>query len=324
MIKHGFQTIILWLFAATLVGCGDDPKIDATEPEKSMGDANHSNPAKGTALLVDKTKPDSPSVVDLPNANITPAEVIVTITEEAVIEGSPEVGEDDINEEPPDFPMLLSEANESPYTGSMTRVFPNGNREFSANYENGFLEGEARWWNSDGSLASSAQVKEGKILQWKTVAQVQDDRANAADTDAALAETIFVGTEDKLNEWSILSLEGEFECLLEEETGDKVSGGVKMHDENRRLVTHSEYKDGLLHGRKDDWYPNGVKSIESNYLNGEKHGTEIWRHENGGKQWEMNHVNGNQHGLSTEWDENGNITKQDLYENGELVEELQK
>ena len=93
-----------------------------------------------------------------------------------------------------------------------------------------------------------------------------------------------------------------------------------MHDKNGAVSYYSEYKDGKLHGRNENWHNNGVKSTVANYINGIKHGLETWWDEESGlKTWEANYVNGKQHGLETAWDENGTILFQRSYHTGQLV-----
>lgn len=314
--KHRFHFFVFVILAACFSGCGDDPNLEPTNSNNVLGDGNLSNPPVNAAFVASGNSAVSGSVnpkIPVPAAPIAP---IVNV-EKTDIEVRPDYSTGE-NEEALDFPQLLAKTNDAPYTGPFTRAFPNGKREFSANYKNGLLEGEAQWWNFDGTLASSAQVENGMIVKWEISAQVEDAPSSL---DADPVEIIFFGNPENANAWSTSNIEEDSEVLLVKESGAKVSGAVKIHDENRRLLSYAEYKDGQLHGRKAEWFPNGVKSIESNHLNGKKHGAEVWRHENGHKKWEMNHINGEQHGLAIEWDENGNISKQDLYENGRLVDE---
>ncbi len=222
-----------------------------------------------------------------------------------------------------DYPRLFVRSTARPYTGSIARVYLSGAPEFTGNYANGFLEGLARHWNSDGSLDSSARVKRGKIVEVHDLGDVE--AVPPAQVERKQGESIvpsqpiFVGDNDILANWTTTKSEEGVEYLLDKRTGQKVTGGLQVHDENGGISYYSEYQDGILHGRNDNWHHNGVKSIESNYANGLKNGVEVWRDESGLKTWEAHYLNGKQHGLETSWDENGTIIFQRSFQNGELV-----
>ena len=226
-----------------------------------------------------------------------------------------------------DYQRLFVRANDNPYTGSITRVYLNGKPEFTGNYENGYLEGPVRQWNSDGSLDSSTRVEGGITLNLQTPEELSGNELEVLvqpilkQVDVVVpSEPIFIGDNDNLAEWTKITVEDEVQYLLDKRTGQKVTGGLKVYDKNGVVSYYSEYKDGKLHGRNENWHNNGVKSTEANYINGVKHGLETWRDEESGlKTWEANYVNGKQHGLETAWDENGTIIFQRSYQNGQLI-----
>jgi antitoxin component YwqK of YwqJK toxin-antitoxin module len=74
-----------------------------------------------------------------------------------------------------------------------------------------------------------------------------------------------------------------------------VSGSVKVLDENRRLKSYTEYKDGMKHGLEVLWNDSGIKIYEISFANGKQHGTE------------------------TTWDDDGTISSLNIYDNGVLV-----
>jgi hypothetical protein len=198
---------------------------------------------------------------------------------------------------PGELPRLFVNATAAPYTGSIKRVFSNGEPQFTGDYENGYLEGTARWWNSDGSLASVAQMKEGKVVKWELVGQIEDNRGQP---EIASTEPAFAGTYDNIDEWTTGFNASEGTFLLDKKSGEKVSGGVKVHDENRRIRSYTGYKDGLKHGPEAWWNKNGVKVYEATFVNGKKHG------------------------LETSWNDDGSTATLDLYDNGKLVENAQE
>jgi len=226
-----------------------------------------------------------------------------------------------------DYQRLFVRANDNPYTGSINRVYLSGKPEFTGNYENGYLEGLARQWDNNGSLDSSTHVKAGVILELQPPEELSGQQTELPiqrrlnqDDFVMPSEPIFIGNYDNLSEWTTITVEDEVEYLLDRRTGQKVSGGLKVYDKSGVVSYYSEYKDGKLHGRNENWHNNGVKSTVANYINGVKHGLETWRDEESGlKTWEANYVNGKQHGLETAWDENGTILFQRSYQNGQLI-----
>ena len=81
------------------------------------------------------------------------------------------------------------------------------------------------------------------------------------------------------------------------------SGGQAPHEDGKPGKGNKQceqFKDStgkfVNHGRYEEWYPNGQRSIEGEYLSGSKHG-----------KW-------------TEWDELGRKTSEKWFENGEEIQ----
>jgi antitoxin component YwqK of YwqJK toxin-antitoxin module len=301
-MQYPVLSIIALVFSAWFSGCGKDPENGSTTPKNG----NEISP------IIPEAK------IKLPGSKWvgSRAEFEVIFEER----DSPSNGN-------LDYQRLFVRANDSPYTGSITRIHLNGRPEFTGNYENGYLQGPARQWNSDGSLDSSTRVEGGIALNLQTPEELSGNELEVSiqpklnQVDVVVpSEPIFIGDNDNLAEWTTITVEDEVQYLLDKRTGQKVTGGLKVYDKNGVVSYYSEYKDGKLHGRNENWHNNGVKSTDANYINGVKHGLETWRDEESGlKTWEANYVNGKQHGLETTWDENGTILFQRSYQNGQLI-----
>ncbi len=283
--------------AAGFSGCGNDSEIESDKVNNQGG-------------------------VIIPEAKITPpsAKWVGSSNEYEVIFMERESGDP---ENALDFPRIFVRSADTPYTGSINRVYLSGAFEFKGGYQNGFLEGLARQWESDGTLASSVHVKGGNIVKSENLEQtgsVAPRLEPSQENTIVPSAPIFVGDNKNLATWTTITVEEGVEYLLDKRTGKKVTGGLQVQDDNGGKSYYSEYRDGKLHGRNDNWHNNGVKSIESSYLGGLKHGVETWRDEHTGlKTWEANYLNGKLHGIETTWDENGTVLSQRSYQNGELI-----
>lgn len=78
--------------------------------------------------------------------------------------------------------------------------------------------------------------------------------------------------------------------------GKLFTGAAVRKDKQGRIRAHYEYKDGVLHGLTEEWYTNGVKSVETPFTAGQRHGT-------------------NQY-----WNTDGSLLKRQIWRDGKLVE----
>jgi antitoxin component YwqK of YwqJK toxin-antitoxin module len=284
-----------------LGSCGDDPQ---TDPSTGM-------PDDGSVVIPDAT-------IEAPGANW-----IGSKSEYEIIFEERSSGEIDSSL---DVPRLYVRASAKPHSGSITRLHQSRYIEFEGSYENGFLEGVSREWDSSGAFKKMIRAKHGMIMEDEIVAKPEEQVASlpvpvapSLGNGTVSSDPIFRGTNENLEQWTKVAVEDGVDYLLDKRNGKKVTGGLRILDENGGNSYYSEYKEGRLHGRQDFWHNTGVKSMEAGYADGVKNGLEIWRDENGLKTWEANFVNGKQHGMEISWDANGTITLQRSFLNGELV-----
>ncbi|MFP6900263.1 MAG: hypothetical protein VCA36_04935, partial [Opitutales bacterium] len=232
-------------FATGFGGCGEDPTIlsEEKDPETKTGDFQK---PQGTGTVAEEKEPKvaAPLAVDheqlpvpeISNAVPAPGPKWTGLSGEftSVFGG---------RGMPNELPRLFVNATAAPYTGSINKLFANGDPEFSGNYQDGYLEGVARWWNNDGSLASVGLMKGGKVVKWEIQAQAEIPASNKDEPDPA-PDPIFVGTNESLDNWTTVANLGGEQYLLEKKTGEKVTGAVKVHDASGRLTTYKEYQKG--------------------------------------------------------------------------------
>lgn len=93
---------------------------------------------------------------------------------------------------------------------------------------------------------------------------------------------------------------------------------VAVFDTTGRLLSHTSWRDGLLHGPVI-WYDSlGRKVLVVNYKNGQKHGPEIFHYPDGTKHWELINRRGKHHGPSTSYHPNGRVEWRKGYRDGRL------
>ena len=231
-----------------------------------------------------------------------------------------------LEDETLDFGLLYPRNSDTAYSGLIIRLRPNGTPEFSVNYKNGRAEGVARNWDDNGTLVKASFVKNGLRVEGKpakatgTIDEISSKLKAYRENFDASRKVVFSGTNEMFDEFTKTSDGGAY--LLEQQTGNLLTGGFKIYDTAGHLMTHSEYKDGMLHGRADSWHENGVKSIECSYMLGLKQGAESWWDDSGRKTMEANYSNGQYHGIETTWGEQGEVLHQYRYENGTKVETI--
>ena len=118
-----------------------------------------------------------------------------------------------------------------------------------------------------------------------------------------------------------IDLNEDGQCF-DRQTGDLIQGQFRVFSQNGSLLSSSFFRDGLYHGKREDYHENGVASVSSNYLYGKKSGKEEWHSANGIKTYEANFGQNLIEGLETTWDEDGQVVSRYRFEGGKLVERL--
>jgi hypothetical protein len=78
-----------------------------------------------------------------------------------------------------------------------------------------------------------------------------------------------------------------------------------------------EYTRGVRTGQWEERWPNGAMRFSGTYTNDVLHGTETWWYENGAVEWQVRRKEGVRHGQEIWWHPNGNRRRVGTYEKGE-------
>lgn len=106
-----------------------------------------------------------------------------------------------------------------------------------------------------------------------------------------------------------------------------ISDGLKQghwetYYENSIIIYHeADFNAGKLDGQSVTYYNNGNIYTEGEFADDKKEGEWVWYYENGQKQCSVNFVDDKKEGTQTFWSETGQPSKEEVYENGELVAE---
>jgi antitoxin component YwqK of YwqJK toxin-antitoxin module len=230
--------------------------------------------------------------------------------------------ENRIETAPVEAQQLYVRATSLPYNGIVTRLYLSGAPEYYAEFHDGFLKGVACWWDPDGKLVRAAKGSgfdfEELDLNFvvnpieKVVAEV-----NARET--VPNQPVFRGSAKRFSEWNKYDSENR---LTDGTTGELVSGQVKLYGDDKKLMSKTNYRDGVMNGFSNSYHSNGVQATKTIFSNGNKTGAETWWGDNGLKSYEVNFLKGKMNGLETIWGEDGSITSQLRYKDGKLAETI--
>lgn len=117
-----------------------------------------------------------------------------------------------------------------------------------------------------------------------------------------------------LNAQEVLLKKGKY---IIRETGKSYTGTFKEYDYDKRLLSETGIKDGLLDGITTIYFPSGAKKEIRSYLGGQKHGIWTTWNEAGGKTAEASFTNGKKDGSWYVWDDKGTKRYEMFYKNGE-------
>jgi len=101
------------------------------------------------------------------------------------------------------------------------------------------------------------------------------------------------------------------------ENGKVYTGIFKEYDSDKRLISATSIKDGLLDDSTTIYYPSGTVKEMRAYKEGQKHGTWTTWNAFGKKTAEASFKNGKKDGFWYVWDENGVKRYEMFYEKGE-------
>ena len=142
------------------------------------------------------------------------------------------------------FSFLLTSCNEK--TDAVRAYYENGNIKSELRYKDGKLNGECKWFYSNGKpemmVHYDMNVLNGEAMRWY---------------------------ENGNEEARFYFKDNQYDSIFE---SYNVSG---------ILVKKENYKDGVLNGLTYQWYSNGKPFLEGEYLDGMMHGAWIMYYENG-------------------------------------------
>ena len=187
--------------------------------------------------------------------------------------------------------------------------------------------GNYSYFNEDGSIASTGMVKDGdKIGLWS----IYDPKGEL------IEEGDFDGSIFKIkNAWNskrqhIKNGNGLYEAYSEVsgnliESGEIIdgfkSGKWVYYDDSLQVpLSESDYLNGRLNGDIVQYHENGKASYIGIYKNDKPHGISTWFDDYEMKTSEVNFVEGLKEGIQSFWNFSGVLTKEEVYENGELIE----
>ncbi|WP_461303343.1 toxin-antitoxin system YwqK family antitoxin [Aureisphaera sp.] len=91
---------------------------------------------------------------------------------------------------------------------------------------------------------------------------------------------------------------------------------VYYHKKGNNIMTREFYVDGLLHGKKSTYYPNGQVTEELNFVNGSKEGENLYYSPDGVLLKKLKYGNDKLQGPAEYYDANGNVTIKGNYRSG--------
>lgn len=87
------------------------------------------------------------------------------------------------------------------------------------------------------------------------------------------------------------------------------------------LNNSNNYQQGILHGQHNSYYETGETYLTGEMKNGKREGEWVWYYKNGNISSTVNFMNDKKEGMQIMWSETGEKTKEELYKNGELIDE---
>jgi antitoxin component YwqK of YwqJK toxin-antitoxin module len=96
-------------------------------------------------------------------------------------------------------------------------------------------------------------------------------------------------------------------------------GSYRSYYENGQVEYETNRKNNLVHGHQKHYYENGQLWVENNWVNSQLHGeSKVWW--SNGKPKSFGYFKNNKHhGFFREWNENGELTSEESYVDGNVI-----
>lgn len=103
----------------------------------------------------------------------------------------------------------------------------------------------------------------------------------------------------------------------------KLNGVTKCYFPDGKLSHETTYANGIRNGIDRNYFPDTqTVSFETFYLYDVPHGTKKWFYQNGQTREETNYKNGFRDGVRREYSECGDLTSEEIYQDGKLIEKI--
>lgn len=190
--------------------------------------------------------------------------------------------------------------------------------------------GEYRNYYDDGNLSEVGQVVDGeKIGIWRTYytnGQLKEEFTNENNLIKIINTWSLEGDPQVIDgNGKYTQYYGESTTLFEAGTikdGFKDGFWEVYYNEPHSIQEESTYIAGKLNGEIITYYLDGSVSTQGYYKDDMRDGNWVWYYENGEQESSITYQLDKKQGTQLFWSENGLPTKEEIYENGELINEV--
>ena len=226
-------------------------------------------------------------------------------------------------------------ASDTPYTGKVYSLHPNGKMKSQTNYKDGKEDGLFFSWHINGKKYREGNLKDGKkdglVMTWHKNGQKSwEENYKDGKLDGLMAawhkngqkryEEIYKNDRIVKGSAKYWNSKGEPVDTYIEAKYIPESDGVNTLE----LEERGEYSDHIkvsddpsYTGESFELYPNGEFKTKANFKDGKLDGLQVAWHENGQKWSEINFKDGKENGLKTTWYVNGQKQSEINFKNGE-------
>lgn len=201
---------------------------------------------------------------------------------------------------------LLKRDYSTPYNGTCSTCYSNGNLEESLNIVNGYRDGIDTSYFKNGCRQSIQSFKLGKLNGKSTVFYESGRKEREINHVNNIINGVYISFEDNERNDTI-----EFHTYK----NNLMDGPQKYYYEGSKLGKLVHYKAGLLDGPHITYTDSGKVEMKLNYKQGKKDGKWFYYYESGKEAHIENWSNGLKNGEFKTTDEKGMILEQSFYKN---------
>ena len=190
--------------------------------------------------------------------------------------------------------------------GAFIDYFKNGNKESEATYVQDLMNGERKFYSSEGTLQLSRHYDYGTLIGYSYL-------------DKTGTQIPMISIERETGKIEAFYPDGNPSRTMEFKNGE-LENSYKEYFESGQLYEEMNFVSGDYEAIKTSYYSNGNKENECNYVSGAKHGEETEYYENGEMKKKTPYVHGDIDGTQIEYDESGNKIRETTYFDDEVVD----